>query len=806
MHRGNFLIEATTNGRLVTGTFNAINASTGVLTLNLPNASLRAPGTYTGTVSVRACTNAVCSPGSEVAGSTKLINVSFAVAADLAVSTTNTNITYATSGPNPAQQPINVAAAAGMAWSASSNQPWLGLSGISGVGPGTVNYIVNPSGLALGTYNGILTFSAPSIGRTKTLVITLNIVAPATTAGTGSLTFTGIAGTAVPSQSINVTMNNGTPVNWSATAGAAWLVASPTTGTTPAVLTVGINASGLGAGTYTSSVTIAGAGLSAPTTLNVSLVLSTPTLGVTPDNLSFGGPDGGYDPSGKTVQLSINTGANAFAWSASSPNAWLQVSPAAGSISATPATITVKVNAASLPIGTHNGSINFTALVNGVPVNHSLPVSARIDAHKIPVSDVGVALTSAPSASKLTQTLKVRSNRGAPIIWSASSNQTWLTATSSGVTTGDLVLTANPSGLTANTVHHANVVITSTDVSVTNIETVRIGLWVGSTTTTPGPIAQTLERLYAVDPIRPYAYGYDVVNGQPSLIVLNIYNRGIVATVPIGAPMGTAVVAKDGSRLFVSDDQQRIIPIDLPSFAVGTPWANSIAGAPLVAPPTDLEYARSNGVGLLISGNGRFYDPATGTPYNTTFATGAIDSLRRVRTSRDGNLLCHQTTSWYPYTLSCHGLYIASDTPSQVLLGPIKSGLAGNGTQAGSDFAINWNGTRVYVPSFMCCSAATGEFRVFDATTSTATMAETQTFHYAGNPNGVEIHPDGRIFFGSAVAGTGTDVWVHDSNGAFLTSYELSSSAGALSTLMFSGDGLQAIAISDRVLITTIGP
>jgi hypothetical protein len=79
---------------------------------------------------------------------------------------------------------------------------------------------------------------------------------------------------------------------------------------------------------------------------------------------------------------------------------------------------------------------------------------------------------------------------------------------------------------------------------------------------------------------------------------------------------------------------------------------------------------------------------------------------------------------------------------------------------------------------------------------------------YSGNPNNAEVDSDGRIFLGSDLYGTATDVWVHDSNGSLLTSYELSGPYSGLieSSLMISGDGLRAITNSDRGLITTIGP
>lgn len=269
VNRGTVFIEVTADGGLVTATFNTTSPSTGVVTIFIPSASLTAPGTHTGTVTVRGCTNGGCSQGSDVAGSPKVINVTFTVGADLAVSATVTNVTYAAGSPNPARQPIQVVAPIGVSWIASSNQPWLGLSANSGIGPSTVNYIVNPSGLGTGTYNGTLTFTTPSSGRSATLSVTLNVIAPAIAAGTGLLTFTGISGVSVPSQTVNLAMNNGTLVNWSATSNSAWLVINPTSGRTPSVMTVGINSSGLSAGTYAAAITITGTGIGAPTTLNV---------------------------------------------------------------------------------------------------------------------------------------------------------------------------------------------------------------------------------------------------------------------------------------------------------------------------------------------------------------------------------------------------------------------------------------------------------------------------------------------------------------------------------------------------------
>lgn len=785
----------------VSVSFQTTGEATGTITVTPGTANL-SPGTYTATITVRGCSTLNCAPGSDVAGSPKTIHVSYVIGASIAVSPGLLSFTHVTGSAYPAAQNLAVVASAGEGWTATVSHPWISIDSGSGTGPGNVSVSVDPTGLAPGTHDGSVTFVVSSSGDTVVASVSLTVSMPAIVAGSGSLWFGGAYGAPLAPQTINLSMNDGAAVAWTATPGAGWILLDKTSGTTPDTLTVSIDPSGLGIGTHTATITVTGSGLGGSTTVDVTVLLVAPALGMTPGNLSFGGVHGGLDSDGKTVQISLGTGTNAYAWSASSSAGWLQVSPSAGSISATPADVTVTIDPTGLDEGIHNGTITFTASVNGLVVNRVLPVDLRLDAHKLLVSDVGVALTSTPTLSKLTTTLKVRSNRGGAINWSAISDQPWLSATSAGVTEGDLVLMANPSGLAVDTLHYANVSITSNDASATNTETVRIGFWVGSTTPGATTMLQGASAMHVADPIRPYVYRYE---SGGNISVQNIYNSSLIGsiTMPSGAQLGEAVITSDGSRLFVPNYANgTIIPVDLPSFSVGTGWAN---GTPGIA---SLEYVRSNGIDLLISGNGRFLDPATGAAYSTTFTPVSTSGADRVGASHDGNLFCHQDRSRIPYTLKCRGLYMASDAPGQVLLGAATTGLGPSSPQIiGSDFAVNQKGTRVYVPSRNCCVSGNGEFRVFDSTVS-GTMPVIQTLNYSGNPNNAEVDADGRIFLGSESLGTAVDVWVHDSNGSFLTSHEMSGSSGGLleSRLEISGDGLRAITRSDRTLITTVGP
>ena len=92
-----------------------------------------------------------------------------------------------------------------------------------------------------------------------------------------SLSFSATTGGAAPaSQSVNIT-SSGAALSFTASASSTgnWLSVTPTSGTTPATLSASANTSGLGAGTYTGTITLtpSGAGNS-PLAISVTLTIS----------------------------------------------------------------------------------------------------------------------------------------------------------------------------------------------------------------------------------------------------------------------------------------------------------------------------------------------------------------------------------------------------------------------------------------------------------------------------------------------------------------------------------------------------
>jgi uncharacterized protein (TIGR03437 family) len=162
---------------------------------------------------------------------------------------------------------ISPSAAAAMTLASSSNGVYtykatLNISA-SGVGYGNGN-----------TLNGAINFSVSGATATTNVISKLTAPARFTTAPT-ALTFTyRIGDAATPNaQTLNVS-STATGTNFTASAstssGGNWLAAAPTSGTAPGAISISVNITGLGVGTYSGKVTIGSGGstLDVPVTLN----------------------------------------------------------------------------------------------------------------------------------------------------------------------------------------------------------------------------------------------------------------------------------------------------------------------------------------------------------------------------------------------------------------------------------------------------------------------------------------------------------------------------------------------------------
>jgi hypothetical protein len=757
-----------------------------------------APGTYTTTVSIGI---------GDINGNIiayRNVQLSYTITAvPIAASPNNLNFSSVVGGPPPAAQPVALMGDVGP-WTALADQPWIGVAPSSGNGVGSVNISTNPTGLVPGTYNGSVTFTSGS--NTAVVNVSLTVVAPAIQTNLASLSFSGINGATLAPQSLSITMNNGAAINWTAATPPAdtWLVLDRTSGTASDPLGVSVNPAigTLASGIYNSSISLQGSSGASTfnKTVNVTMTLTKATLTANPVSVTLGGSNG-RDFSGVPLQLSLNTGANSFSWN-STANSFIQRSPSLGSVSATPLTVTVTPNPTGLLGGTHNGSITFALAINGDSVSTIVPVTFNQEAHKLLVDGNGIAFTKTPSLSSLTRTLRVRDNLGLATPWTASSDQTWLSVTANGTSDSDIVFTANPGGLTPDSVNLATVTITSSDASVENTEKVRVGLWVGATDPDPTTTVTGLPFVQIVaDPIRPYVYSAtrDSLGFGRDIIITNVHNgSGPPPIIDVGVQIGAIAVSHDGSTLYAFDNVSgRIVPVDLDTHAVGTPFnRDSLSNAEALA------YTRTNGVPLVIS-NGQIFNAAAGA----ILSSGPFGA---VAASRNGSRMCSVDIGNSTYSLSCLTLDFTSLNGGQFLFDNFSS-VSGVGVNA-SDVALSPDGTVAYVAS------GAGNLPPELSPYSTQDLSHQTGFPIQGRGNNVEIAPDGRIFAGSTNVSIGqtADVRVFDAAGNLLAT-RLISPGGGISILdrqmRISGDGLRLITITGNpplvppsLVFTTVAP
>jgi Viral BACON domain len=720
----------------------------------------------------------------------------------LSLSTTSLSFSAVQGGSAPPRQSILVtitdpsAALIAAGVPVGSTVPsWLGMS-LSGSGTSqSVDLAILSTVLSPGTYTvtvrvGIARRDQSVIGfRDAQVTYTIRAGIEVSTSSLGFLNVIGSSATPV-AQSVRVI---GTPgIQWTVSADQSWITLDATSGTVPGSVSVGVRFADLAFGAYHGILTFAGGGQAVP--VSVDLNVGGPLLGTSSTGLTFGGTDG-RDLSPATVALSLTTGTNSYAWTVSGGPSWLHVSPASGVVSGTPVSITLAPDAAGLTGGTHTGSVTFTSQVLGNTATASLPVTINLDEHKVLPSDYGVAFASTPSLSKLSRTLRVRSNRNVVTSWSASSNQTWLKVTPSGTTSDGLVLTADPAGLAADTVHSASVSLTSDDLSIPGTETIRVGLWVGAATpdpASPTTVSAQYQEVVA-DPIRPYAYLHD---GGTDVTVYNVYTGAVVRTLSsVGAKLDGMAIASDGARLFVIDfGNWTIVPIDLDSFVAGTPWP--MISFVFFGSNLHLAYARTNGYGVVIGGDGQLYDASSGSRLNDGFV---LPLGRIMAASRNGARFCGLEGPISPCRLTCRSADRTGLGGGQMILGTAKDAVLDVIPGNGQEVALNADGSRAYV-----AAGAPYAFTVYDAASSDPELPTLGTLGASAYPSAIKLGTDDRIYGAASVtAGDPVDVWVYDQGGTLGRSFDL---GGGVRRLAISGEALRMTVVGPSLEFVTIPP
>ena len=422
----------------------------------------------------------------------------------LQVSSSSLTFSMVGTGTLPAAQGLTVTASNGstipfnVAVATSSGGSWLS-SPSTGTTGTPISVAILANSLAPNTYNGTLTITSPQ--ATGSVVVSVQLAVNSINLSPTSLTINyQLGGTAPAGQTLTVSSVLPSPLNLNFTAaasvttpsGGTWLSVLPTSGTTPAGLTVTATPGSLGVGSYSGSITVSSGGVNF--TLPVTFAISTtPSLTATPSVLPFTYTIGGTVPANQTVTVSSN-GAALSGVNATTTTPWLTIVSLSGTT--TPLTMTVGLNAGALPTtaGPYSGTINITATGASGPLAY--PVTLTVSAQPV--------LTVTPSpltfsgtvggANPASQTLTVSATNG-PLSFTAAAATTsggsWLSVLpTSGTTNTTLQVSVNTSSLAANT-YSGSITVTATASGVLNSPfIIPVTLTVSSNllTATPNPI------------------------------------------------------------------------------------------------------------------------------------------------------------------------------------------------------------------------------------------------------------------------------------------------------------------------------
>jgi hypothetical protein len=436
-------------------TTTASGTTPGSLSIGVNPASL-ATGTYTGSVAV-ASTGASNSPQSIPV---TLTVTAAAVKPTLGLAPTSLTFNYQIGGSTPAAQTVATSSSTSTAisYTATSGSSWLTTTA-SGTTPGSLSIGVNPGSMAAGTYTGTVSIASSGASNTPvSLPVTLNVtsatVKPTLNLSPTSVTFNfQIGGSTPAAQSVAATSSTSAAIPYTATTSTTWLTTTGS-GTTPGSISLSVKPTGLTAGTYTGSVSVAGTGasntpVSIPVTLNVTAATTNPTINLTPSSLSFTYATGGTAPGAKTLSLASSTGSALSYTAVASGGSWLTLGTSSGS---TPGSLSVSVNPASMAAGTYNGTITVASSgasnsPQSVPVTLTV-TSATASGHLL-ASPRWISFNYAAGQSVPSPKTVAVTSSGSPLSYTAAGfGGSWLTVSPAGGTTsGKISIAVNPAGL-----------------------------------------------------------------------------------------------------------------------------------------------------------------------------------------------------------------------------------------------------------------------------------------------------------------------------------------------------------------------
>ena len=159
----------------------------------------------------------------------------------------------------------------------ASGGDWLSIGPATNSTPSTLKVSANPSGLAVGTYNGTITITSDGASNSPQTV-PVRLVVTNTTSGRlrvwppRAVIFDYSSGQGSPTPKSIRVLSRGAPLSFTAAAfGGTWVSVTPSGGSTPGTLSISVDPTGLASGTYSATIKLTSRGSAS---LNVPVILT----------------------------------------------------------------------------------------------------------------------------------------------------------------------------------------------------------------------------------------------------------------------------------------------------------------------------------------------------------------------------------------------------------------------------------------------------------------------------------------------------------------------------------------------------
>ncbi|HUI79883.1 MAG TPA: IPT/TIG domain-containing protein [Bryobacteraceae bacterium] len=432
------------------------------ITVNAANLATLAPALYQGYVVITEQNGTLLA--------TISVNLSLNGGTSGAVTVNPSQLTFAYS-TNASQsgvpaQTLLVSTPVGSVFTATTDHPeWIVLpSEATGLVPGNLTVLVNPSAYTTQTsLLGHVEITAGTVTQEVTvqLTVTPSPVLWARTANSGgTVLFTSQGSIATPvSQKVTLVASDGSAPALSVSSSPSWAQVSLNGNT----LTITPNVSGTAPALLSDQIVITAAGManspvSIPILMTENSGGTTGPLTINPSSLSFSALQGGTVPAAQQVTVSAPT-TTGFNLTITTTNtiSWLEVTPSFGG--ATNTTLNVSVNPSLVaPDATpYTGMISLTVPTTGQ--TQTIPVTLTVSpagGGNITTDTKSLNLTAQAGTATQSGTVIVSNSVAgtAPVLFNVTTSPagSWLSATpAQGATQSSITITANPSGLAANT-------------------------------------------------------------------------------------------------------------------------------------------------------------------------------------------------------------------------------------------------------------------------------------------------------------------------------------------------------------------